>query len=87
MRTLTEIRRELDQATARRADLWEELSDGHDALKAAEAAALTKKIESLWVEARIARAHARYGPSDLIITRARAEDRLDREAAKLRTAA
>ena len=87
MRTLFDIRRDLEQATRERTALWEDLAEGHDAVKAAEAARLSKKIESLWMEARIARARARYGPSEEIITRARAEDRLDREARKWRSAA
>ncbi len=87
MRTLTEIQRELDAASGRRAALWEDLSEGHDAVKAAEAARLSKRIEELWSEARVARARARYGPSEDIITRARHEDRLDREARRWRDAA
>lgn len=87
MRTLNQIRRELDAAAERRAALWEELSEGHDPAKATEAARLSKRIEELWAEARAARARARYGPSEDIITRARAHDRLDREARRLRTAA
>ena len=87
MRTLYDIRRELDEATERRAELWEKLSNGYDAATSAEAARLTKRIEGLWAEARAARARARYGPSEHIITRARAHDRLDREARRLKTAA
>ena len=87
VRTLNDIRRELDEATERRADLWEELSGGFDAVKSAEAAQLTRQIEELWSEARIARARARFGPSEEIITKARAQDRLDREARRWREAA
>jgi hypothetical protein len=87
VRTLAEIRRELEDASARRTALWEELAEGFDAAKSAEAAALSTQIEELWTEARTARARARYGPSDEIITRARAEDRLDREARRWRSAA
>jgi hypothetical protein len=87
VRTLTEIRRELDQATEQRSDLWDELSEGHDPVKSAEAARLSRRIEELWAEARVARARARYGPSEEIITRARAHDRLDREARRWREAA
>ncbi len=87
MRNQREIRRELEQAAERRASLWEELAEGHDSVKAAEAARLSRRIEELWIEARLAQAQARYGPSDEIITRARAEDRLDREARRWRTAA
>ena len=87
MRSLNEIRREIDRASARRAELWEELAEGYDPASSAEAARLTKRIEELWAEARTARARSRYGPSDEIITRARAEDRLDREARRWRNAA
>ena len=87
MRTLKDIRRELEEASERRAALWEGLAAGHDAAKAAEAARLSRRIEELWGEARTARARAQYGPSDEIIGRARAEDRLDREARRLRAAA
>ena len=84
---MNDIRKELELATERRAALWEELSEGYDSAKSAEAARLTNQIEDLWVEARTARARARYGPSDDIITRARAEDRLDREARRWQRAA
>jgi hypothetical protein len=84
---VNDIRKELELATERRAALWEELSEGYDSAKSAEAARLTNQIEDLWVEARTARARARYGPSDDIITRARAEDRLDREARRWQRAA
>ena len=63
VRTLTDIRKELDATTNRRSALWEELSEGYDARKSAEAAALSKRIEQLWAEARIARARARFRPS------------------------
>ena len=87
MRHPREIRSELEKAVERRTSLWEELSEGYDAVKSAEAARLSKRIEELWAEARTARAYARYGPSKEIITRARAEDRLDRESRRWRTAA
>lgn len=87
MRTTTEIRTELDAATARRTEIWEGLSEGSDREKAAEAAALSQRIEELWAELRVAQAHARFGPADSIIARARAEDRLDREARRMKRAA
>jgi hypothetical protein len=87
MRNLHDIRRELEQASEVRTALWEELSEGYDATKSAEAARLSTLIEDLWAEARKAKAWARYGPSDEIITRARAEDRLDREARRYAKAA
>ena len=71
----------------RRAELWDDLADAYDREKSAQAAGLTARIEELWAEQRVARARVRYGPSEAIITRARAEDRLDREARRFRTAA
>jgi hypothetical protein len=87
VKTLNDIRRELDDAMERRAGLWEELGYGFDAVKSAEAAQLTRRIEELWSESRVARARARFGPSEEIITKARAQDRLDREARRWREAA
>ena len=87
MRTLDEIRREIDEATELRRARWDELAGGVDPVKSAEAAALSRQIDELWNESRVARARSRYGPSEEIITRARAHDRLDREARRLREAA
>ena len=87
MRTTSEIRKEIEDATARRTEIWETLSEGIDPAKAAEAAALSQEIEELWAELRVAQAHARFGPAEDIIARARAEDRLDREARRLDRAA
>ena len=87
MRTLNEIRKEIDEATELRRALWDELAGGVDPVKSAEAAALSRRIDALWNEQRVARARVRYGPSEEIITRARAHDRLDREARRLREAA
>ena len=87
MRTPDEIRTELEAASARRTDVWEGLSEGSDAEKAAEAAALSRRIEELWNQLRIAQAHARFGPAKDIIARARAEERLDRESRRFQRAA
>jgi hypothetical protein len=87
MRPLNEIRTEIDEATEQRRELWDDLAEGLNPEKSSEAAALTRRIEELWDEMRIAKAYIRYGPSDVIIHRARAHDRLDREARRLRTAA
>ncbi len=87
MRTLTNIRNELDSAIERRAELWEDLSQEHDAAKAAEAGRLSELIDDLWAEARSAKARLRFGSPELIIQRARAEEKLDRESRRLRTAA
>jgi hypothetical protein len=79
VRTLDEIHRELDDAVERRSRLWEELGAGYDAQKSADAARLSDRIDELWAEARRTRAYERFGPSEVIIGRARVEERLERE--------
>ncbi len=84
MKTLTEIKAEIERATERRAELWHVLSHGHDSEAAAEAAAEVKELEDriqgLWDEERMLRAHLRFGDRDEIIKRARHEERLARAA-------
>ena len=61
MRTTNEIREELDQAIARRAELWNKLAQGSDAETSAELAGLSKEIDELWGELRTAEARRRFG--------------------------
>jgi hypothetical protein len=84
MRTLSEVKQELDEAAARRAELWKQLSaEGADEAKSAEVAELSERIEALFQEARIVRNRTRFGAQEAIIARARAEERLDRELGKV----
>jgi len=87
MRTIDNIRDELERATERRAELWHELGYGVDPAKSAEAAELSERIDELWAEARALRAYDRFGPSDAIRARARAEERLERDSRRLEKAA
>jgi cell division protein FtsB len=80
MRTIDEIRTELDGATERRSELWHLLSDGHDAALSAELHELEERIAALWDEHRTLRAQAQFGDRDAIIKRARHEERLARAA-------
>ena len=80
MRTLDDIRLEIEQLTERRAEVMHELSRGHDSTLAAEHQRLEERIAELWDEQRAARAQRRWGDRDLIIKRARAEERLERAA-------
>jgi hypothetical protein len=86
MRTMKDIRDELERAVERRAQLWHELNGGRDPSKSAEAAELSEKIDELWAEARALRAYDRFGPSDEIRARARAEERLERDSRRLKAA-
>jgi hypothetical protein len=79
VRTIQEIKAELDGAVEQRGELWHELGEGRDEAKSAEAARLSKQIEELWAEARAAQARRRFGDPELIQARARAEERLERD--------
>lgn len=80
MRTMDDIRIELDQATERRSELWHLLSDGHDAALSQELHELEERIATLWDEQRTLKAQQRFGDRDEIIKRARHEERLARAA-------
>jgi hypothetical protein len=87
MRTRNDIRKELEEAVARRGELWEELGHGLDQDKSAEARRLSSLIDDLWTELRAVKAHQRWGSSELIQRRARAEERLERDTLRVRKAA
>jgi hypothetical protein len=78
--TLEQIKTEIEKATERRAELWRDLSHGHDTAIAAEVKELEERIQRLWDEERSVRAQARFGDRDEIIKRARHEERLARAA-------
>ena len=80
MRTLNEISQEIDSLSDRRLRVMRELSQGHDAALADEHARLEEQIAELWDEQRQARANLRFGDRNVIIARARQEERLSRAA-------
>jgi hypothetical protein len=80
MRTLTEIRDDIDRLSARRGEVMRQLSQGYDATLKAEHLDLEERIAQLWDEQRQARALVRFGDRDVIIQRARQEERLSRAA-------
>ena len=80
MRTLDDIRTEIERLTEERSELLHKLSEGHDTLLAIEHKEIEERIAALWDEHRMARAELRWGDRSVIIKRARAEERLDRAA-------
>jgi hypothetical protein len=80
MKTLPEVKAELERATERRTELWHVLSQGHDPEAVAEVKELEARIQRLWDEERMLRAQARFGDRNEIIKRARHEERLARAA-------
>jgi len=80
MRTLQEIKQQIERLTDRRAEVLQKLSEGHNSELAAEHKRLDGEIAELWDEQRVVRATIRFGDRDLIIQRARHEERLSRAA-------
>jgi hypothetical protein len=80
MRTLNEIKQDIDELSERRVNVMRKLSEGFDAGLSAEHQQLEEQIAELWEEQRMARATLRNGDRDLIIQRARQEERLSRAA-------
>lgn len=80
MRTLNTIKQEIDRLSDRRADVLHKLSEGHNPELALEHKELDAQIAELWDEQRVVRATIRFGDRDLIIQRARHEERLSRAA-------
>jgi cell division protein FtsB len=80
MRTLNEIKQEIDRLSDRRSDVMRALSEEFDTGLSAEHQRLEEEIARLWEEQRFARATLRHGDRDAIIQRARQEERLSRAA-------
>jgi cell division protein FtsB len=80
MRTMNDIKQEIDRLSERRSDVMRRLSEGYDAELAEEHKSLEEQIADLWDEQRQARATLRFGERDKIIQRARQEERLSRAA-------
>ena len=70
MRTLKDIKQDIDRLSDQRADVLHRLSAGHNPELAAEHQRLEDEIATLWDEQRHTRAMIRFGDRDAIIQRA-----------------
>jgi hypothetical protein len=80
MRSLNDIKLEIDRLSDTRAEVLHRLSAGHDPELIAEHQRLDEEIAALWEEQRQVRATLRHGDRDEIIQRARHDERLSRAA-------
>ena len=80
MTNLTQIKAEIDRLSDRRSQVLRLLSQGYDAGLTQEHKELEEQIARLWEEERAAKANLRFGDRDIIIQRARQEERLSRAA-------
>jgi hypothetical protein len=80
MGTLKDIKQEIDALAERRIEVMRSLSESYDETLAAEHQELEEQIAHLWEEQRNARALLRFGDRDVIIQKARQEERLSRAA-------
>jgi hypothetical protein len=79
VRAISEIRDELDRATARRTELWQRLARGRDDESASELERLNARIAELWEELRTTQVRERFGSPEPILQRADRDRRLERE--------
>jgi len=80
MRTLNEIKHDIDRLTTRRAEVLHLLCERRTTELADEHRRLDDAIAALWDERRLVRASIRFGDRSLIIQRARNDERLSRAA-------
>lgn len=81
MTTLYDIKAEIQRLSDERREILHALSEGHDPALVAERGRLEEHVAELWDEYRAERARVRFGERELIIARARHEERLERAAA------
>ena len=81
MPRLLEIKKEIQRLSDERREILHALSEGHDAALVAQRQEVDGRLAALWDEYRAERARVRFGERDLIIARARHEERLERAAA------
>jgi hypothetical protein len=80
VRTVEDIRTEIEQLSERRTGLWRRLAEGHDEQVARELKALDAQLTKLYDTQRAIRAQMRFGERSDIVARARMEERLERAA-------
>ena len=80
MRTMNDIRQEIDRLSDERAEILRKLAAGHTEELAAEHQRLDEELAELWEEQRHLRATLRFGDRNAIIQRARHDERLSRAA-------
>jgi hypothetical protein len=78
--SIDQIHAQIDELSARRAELWNRLSSGLDPAVGQEIKDLDTRLDALWAAHRAERARLRFGERDEIVRRARAEERLERAA-------
>lgn len=78
-KALLVAQRELERATAERAALWAALGRDRDPVAIAAVEELGARIDALYAQIRALKAHIRSGDPAVIVARARAEERLERQ--------
>ena len=81
MPRLLEIKKEIQRLSDERREILHALSEGHDSALVAQRQEIDDRLAELWDDYRAERARVRFGERDLIIARARHEERLERAAA------
>jgi hypothetical protein len=80
MSTIDQIHTEILRLSEERTELWRTLSQGLDQAVKAEIKDLDAQLQTLWDAIRVEKARLRFGEREVIVKRARAEERLERAA-------
>jgi hypothetical protein len=80
MSTIDQIHAEILRLSEERTELWRTLSQGLDQAVKAEIKDLDAQLQTLWDAIRVEKARLRFGEREVIVKRARAEERLERAA-------
>lgn len=80
MTTIDQIHDEITRLSEERTELWRRLSQGLDQAVKAEIKDLDAQLQALWDAHRAEKARLRFGEREVIVKRARAEERLERAA-------
>ena len=80
MTTIDLIHDEITRLSEQRTELWRRLSQGLDQAVKAEIKDLDAQLKTLWDAHRVEKARLRFGEREVIVKRARAEERLERAA-------
>lgn len=80
MSTIDQIHAEILRLSEERTELWRTLSQGLDQAVKAEIKDLDAQLKTLWDAHRVEKARLRFGEREVIVKRARAEERLERAA-------
>ena len=81
--TTNDIHTQIEELSEKRQELWHLLSEGLDPQAATAIKEIDAQLQDLWQSLRHEKARLRFGEREEIVRRARAEERLERDLARV----